>query len=116
MNVKPLVKYFPELHHLPVEQQLALLESAYQASFGPEQKLRIWRNNLVGCGILTAAALLVIVVVGPSLKLPPAATAAIMILGVLPGFFFIQHKRYINELRPQVARLLARQSDVAQTS
>src|SRR5690554_127232 len=112
MNVKPLVKYFPELHQLPPEQQLALLEKAYQASFGPEQKLRIWRNNLIGCGLLTGAALLLIVVIGPLLHLPSEMTAVLMILGILPGFFFVQHKRYINELRPQVNRLLAQQSEV----
>jgi|SRR5690606_2069476 uncharacterized membrane protein len=114
MNVKPLVKYFPELHHLSAEQQRTLLEAAYQDSFGPEQKMRVWRNNLIGGGILTAIALLLIMVVGPLLRLAPAVTATIMMLGVLPAFLFMQHKRFINELRPGVMRLLAQQSEDSQ--
>lgn len=102
MNVKPLLKYFPEIHHLPLEQQLELVSGAHKDSFGPEHKLRIWRNNLISCAILTGLALLLIGGIGPLFKFSAGTTATFMILVVLPGFFFIQHKRYINELRPKV--------------
>jgi hypothetical protein len=114
MNVKPLVKYFPELQHLSPEQQRVLLEAAYQDSFGPDQKMRVWRNNLIGGGVLTVIALVFIMVIGPLLRLAPAVTATIMMLGVLPGFLFMQHKRFINELRPGVMRLLAQQQNTPQ--
>lgn len=107
MNVKPLIKYFPEIHHLPAEDQLALITSAHQACFGPENKLRIWRNNLLSGAVLTGLSLSLIAVLGPLLKLSSSTTAAIMILVVLPGFFFLQHKRYIGELRHKVQQLLA---------
>lgn len=110
MNVKPLTKYFPEIHHLSPEQQLELLTSAHQLSFGADNKLRIWRNNLISCAILVGLALLLILVVGPLLKLSSSITAIVMILVVLPGFFFIQHKRYISELRPRVLELAAQKS------
>lgn len=105
MNVKPLVKYFSEIHHLPQEQQLALVEQAYEECFGPSNKLRIWRNNLIGCALLTGSALVLIMVVGPLLRLPSAVTAIFMMLVVLPTFFIIQHRRYINDLRPKVQEL-----------
>lgn len=110
MNVKPLLKYFPEIHHLPPERQLALVSSAHQAAFGPEQKLRVWRNNLVSCAILIGLALLLISGIGPLFNFSAGVTAIFMILVVLPGFFFIQHKRYINELRPRVLELAAQAS------
>lgn len=115
MNVKPLMKYFPEIHHLSAEAQVTLLEQAYQASFGPKNKLRIWRGNLISCAILTGLAMLLILVVGPLLKLSSAITATIMILVVLPGFFYIQHKRYINELRPKVLELSSQHTNVVST-
>jgi|SRR5690606_5387260 len=108
MNVKPLLKYFPEIHHLPLELQLELVSNAHKSSFGPEHKLRIWRNNLISCAILTGLALLLISGVGPLFNFSAGTTATFMILVVLPGFFFIQHKRYINELRPKVLELAAR--------
>jgi hypothetical protein len=110
MNVKPLMKYFPEIHHLSTEEQVAILEQAYQASFGPDNKLRIWRGNLISCAILTSLAMLLILVIGPLLKFSPAITATLMILIVLPAFFYIQHKRYINELRPKVLELYSRRA------
>lgn len=107
MNVKPLVKYFPELHQLSQEEQLQLLGKAHQLCFGPENKLRIWRSNLTSGALLTALSLLLIAVIGPMLQLSPSVTAFVMILVVLPGFFFLQHKRYIHELRPKVHQVLA---------
>jgi hypothetical protein len=110
MNVKPLIKYFPEIHHLPPEEQLNLVSKAHQFCFGPENKLRIWRSNLASGALLTGLSLLLIAVIGPLLQLSSSATAGVMILIILPGFFFLQHKRYICALRPKVQQLLAEQS------
>lgn len=108
MNVKPLLKYFPEIHHLPPEQQCQLVENAYHACFGPHNKLRIWRNNIISGAVLTGSALLLIMVIGPLLRLSAGVTAGAMLVVVLPGFFYIQHRRYINDLRPKVQELAAR--------
>lgn len=106
MNVKPLLKHFPEIHHLPQEQQLKQLEAAYEAGFGREQKLRVWKSNLQSGAIITATCLLLITVIGPLLRMPPALTATLIIIVVLPVFLVWQHRRFINRLR----ELLATQS------
>lgn len=106
MNVKPLLKYFPEIHHLPQEEQFKLVASAHEAAFGQEHRLRTWRNNLISCALLTGLALLLITVLGPLLALSSSTTATLMILVVLPGFFFIQQRRYISQLRTALAQQL----------
>jgi hypothetical protein len=110
MNVKPLLKYFPEIHHLTPEQQRDLLTRAHQLSFGPQNKFRTWRNNLISCALLTGMALLLIMIIGPLFTLSSSATATAMILIVLPGFFFIQHRRYVTELRVSIRKLIYSQA------
>ena len=107
MNHEPLLKYFPELADLERETQLQILAKAYDQCFGPANKLRIWRNNLIGGLALTAVSLLLILVLGPALKLPSGATAAVVMLVVLPGFFVWQQRNHIQELRPAVNECLA---------
>mgnify|MGYP000992822521 CR=1 FL=1 len=107
MNHEPLLKYFPELADLERETQLQILAKAYDQCFGPANKLRIWRNNLIGGLALTAVSLLLILVLGPALKLPSGATAAVVMLVVLPGFFVWQQRKHIQELRPAVNQCLA---------
>lgn len=112
MNVKPLLKYFPEIHHLPREAQLRLLQSAHDEAFGPHNKLRVWRNNLVGFGVLILACTVVIAVIGPSLNLQPSTTGTALMLIVFPAFLLVQHRRYVATLRPTVRELL-RQADTS---
>lgn len=99
MNIKPLLKHFPEIHHLPQEQQLKIVAAAYEAGFGREQRLSVWKNNLQSGAIITAACLLLITVIGPLLQMPPALTATLIIIVVLPVFLWWQHRRFINRLR-----------------
>ncbi|MGB3610836.1 MAG: hypothetical protein WA987_10715 [Cellvibrio sp.] len=110
MNVKPLLKYFPEIHHLPQESQLRLLQNAHEQAFGAHNKLRIWRSNLVGFGLLVVVCTLIIAVIGPQLHLQRSTTGILLMLIVFPGFMLIQHRRYLATLRPVVKQLLS-QSD-----
>lgn len=103
MNVKPLLKHFPEIHHLPQEQQIKRLQTAHEAGFGHEQKIVIWKSNLLSGALITAACLLLITLIGPRLQMPPALTAALIIVGVLPAFLVWQHRRFIRRLRELLA-------------
>lgn len=106
MNLKPLVKYFPELSELEPDAQLAVLQCAYDRCFGPERKLHVWRTNLLSSLLLTSMALLLILVIGPALKLATSTTALVVMLVLLPGFFFWQQHQHINRLRPAVTECL----------
>lgn len=106
MNVKPLLKYFPEIHHLPADEQLRLLQRAYDQAFGPENKLQIWRKNLVGFALLIAVCGLIIAVAGPMLSLAPSSTGIILMVIIFPLFIVLQQRRYIAQLRPVVHQLL----------
>ncbi|MGM8224996.1 hypothetical protein ACSV5M_00340 [Cellvibrio sp. ARAG 10.3] len=105
MNVKPLLKYFPEIHHLPQDAQLRLLQGAHDEAFGAHNKLRIWRNNLAGFAVLVAACTLVIAVIGPWLDLQASTTGALLMLIVFPVFLWVQQRRYLARLRPIVDQL-----------
>jgi len=106
MNVKPLLKHFPEIHHLPEQEQRTLLETAHQRGFGPDRKLAVWKSNLLSGALITAFSLLLITLIGPALHIPPALTATAMIVLVLPAFLIWQHKRFIAELRIRLRELL----------
>jgi uncharacterized membrane protein YkgB len=105
MNVKPLLKYFPEIHHLPQDTQLRLLQSAHEQAFGAQNKLRIWRNNLMGFVVLILACVVVIAVIGPWLSLQASTTGVLLMLIVFPVFLFVQQRRYLASLRPLVRQL-----------
>lgn len=105
MNVKPLLKYFPEIHHLPQDAQLRLLQSAHEQAFGAQNKLRIWRNNLMGFVVLILACVVLIAVIGPWLSLQASTTGVLLMLIVFPVFLFVQQRRYLASLRPLVRQL-----------
>lgn len=107
MNLKPLLKHFSEIHHLPRTEQEALLQRAYEQGFGADQKLTIWKSNLVSGGVITAIILLLITVIGPLLRMPPALIASLVIVVVLPAFLIAQHRRFIRRLREELQKLLA---------
>lgn len=113
MNVKPLLKYFPEIHHLPQDVQLRLLQSAHDEVFGPHNKLRIWRSNLAGFAVLIVACTLVIAVIGPWLDMQASTTGVLLMLIVFPVFLWVQQRRYLARLRPIVDQL-ARQHRIKQ--
>ena len=110
MNVKPLLKHFPEIHHLPKDSQLRLLQEAHDEAFGSHHKLRIWRSNLFGLGLLVLACVSVIAVIGPWLDLKASTTGVLLMLIIFPLFLWIQQRRYVAVLRPAVQQRLQRSS------
>ena len=105
MNVKPLLKYFPEIHHLAVEQQVALLLQADQITRSPENKLRIWRTNMVGLLALIAITYCVIAFIGPALKLSTSATGISLMVVIFPLFIYLQHRRHIGLLHAALLQI-----------
>lgn len=105
MNVKPLLKHFPEIHHLPVDEQHELIQRATQLVFGPENKLRIWRRNMIGLGLLLLVSATVIFGIGPYFRLAASTTGVITMVVVFPLYIIIQQQRHIAQLRPVVQQL-----------
>ncbi|MDQ2076154.1 hypothetical protein [Marinimicrobium sp. ABcell2] len=106
MNPKPLLKHFPELAHLPQEEQESLLRRADEDATGPEHRLETWRSNLLSLAVVTGLSLALIFWLGPVLNLSRQSTAIFIMVVVLPGFIVIQQRRYIARLKPFVAQRL----------
>src|SRR5690625_1737189 len=102
MNPKPLLKHFPELAHLPRDQQEALLREAHEDATG--QRLETWRSNLFGVVLVSALCLGLIFWVGPALDLSRRNAALIIMLVVFPAASSCQQRRYISSLRTFVAQ------------
>jgi hypothetical protein len=108
MNPKPLLKHFPELAHLPQQEQETLLLRAHEDAAGPEHRLQTWRSNLFSLAVVSALSLGLIFWIGPAVNLSRQTTAIIIMVVVLPGFIFVQQRRYIARLKPFVAQRLKR--------
>ncbi len=89
----------------PAEQQ-TLLTKAYQDAFSAEHKMKNWRNNLVSALLMTGACFLFVLVLRPALGMSQQTSAFILILIALPAYFFIQHRRFIKQLRTSLKKLL----------
>lgn len=109
MNVKPLLKHFPEIHHLPLEEQDQLLQRASKIISGPENKLRIWRSNMIGLGLLLLVSAALISGIGPYFDLAASTTGVITMMVIFPLFMILQQRRYIARLRPAVLQLIRRE-------
>lgn len=106
MNVKPLLKYFPEIHHLSLHDQQTLLEQSDQLTFSPENKIRLWGGNMLGLTGLLILTFLVVAVLGPRLNLAASTTGGLLMLVVFPLFIFLQHRRRIATMRAALNQIL----------
>lgn len=106
MNFKHLAKHFPELAAMPPAEQQALLTQAYQNTFSAEHKMKIWRNNLVSALVMISLCFLFVLVVRPALGMSQQTSAFVLMLVALPAYFFIQHRRFIKQLRTNLQKLL----------
>ena len=106
MNIKHLAKHFPELASLPAAEQQALLAQAYKNTFAAEHKMKMWRNNLVSALIMLSLCFLFVLVLRPALGISQQTSAWILMLIALPAYFYIQHRRFIKQLRVNVQKLL----------
>ncbi|HCS65115.1 MAG TPA: hypothetical protein DIW64_14180 [Cellvibrio sp.] len=89
----------------PAEQQ-ALLTRAYQNAFSAEHKMKNWRNNLISAVIMASLCVLFVLVLRPALGMSQQASAIVLMLVALPAYFFIQHHRFINQMRGSLQKLL----------
>lgn len=89
----------------PAEQQ-ALLTRAYQNAFSAEHKMKNWRNNLISAVIMASLCFLFVLVLRPALGMSQQASAIVLMLVALPAYFFIQHHRFINQMRGSLQKLL----------
>lgn len=89
----------------PAEQQ-ALLARAYQNVFSAEHKMKNWRNNLISAAIMTSLCFLFVLVLRPAFGISQQTSALILMLIALPTYFFIQHRRFIKQLRSSLQKLL----------
>ena len=113
MNLKPLLKHFPEVHHLPLDEQIHVLQQAQKLAAGPDNKLQVWRDNMVALTLLILLCGIVIAVVGPLFNLAASTTAIILMIVIFPLFMLIQHRRQIGYLRPALQKVLAQHQDGA---
>ena len=111
MNLKPLLKHFPELHHLPVDEQIHVLQQAQKLASGPENKLLVWRDNMLALVGLILLCVLVIAVVGPLFNLAASTTAVFLMIVIFPLFILIQTRRQIGYLRPALHKALAQHQE-----
>jgi|SRR5690606_13439604 cation transport ATPase len=106
MNPKRLLKYFPELHALPIEEQCALLNKAYKDAFNPADKMKNWRTNLITAVLMTTACFLVVFFLPKFFAVSAQASAWILMLVVLPTLFIVQQQRFIRQLRVSLKKYL----------
>ncbi len=106
MNPKRLLKYFPELAPLPEIEQHDLLNKAYNDAFGQTNKMKNWRTNLITALIMTGVCFLFTLVLPKVLQISSQTSAWILMLVVLPVFFFVQHRRFIQQLRLSLKKFL----------
>lgn len=106
MNFKHLAKQFPELSGLPPAEQQALLAQAYQNTFSAEHKMKNWRSNLISALIMICLCFLFVLVVRPALGMSQQSSAFVLMLIALPGYFYLQHRRFIKQLRVSLQKLL----------
>jgi len=106
MNFKRLAKHFPELATMPPTEQQALLTTAYQNAFAPEHKMKNWRSNLSSAVLMAVVCFLFVLVLRPALGMSQQTSAIVLMLIVFPAYFFIQHRRFIKQLRSSLQKLL----------
>lgn len=106
MNFKHLAKHFPELAAMEPEKQQALLAQAYQDAFSTEHKMKNWRSNLTSAAIMTGMCFLFVLMVRPALGISQQTSALVLMLVALPAYFFIQHRRFIKQMRLSLQKFL----------
>ncbi|WP_049631557.1 hypothetical protein [Cellvibrio sp. pealriver] len=107
MNFKRLVKHFPELSSFDLPEQQALLAKAYKDAFSEENKMRIWRNNLISALTMAALCFFFVLVVRPALGMSQQTSAILLMVVALPIYFFIQQRVFINRLRASLTKFLS---------
>lgn len=83
-----------------------MLARAYQNTFAAEHKMKVWRNNLINAAVMASLCFLFVLVIRPALGMSQQTSAIVLMLIALPAYFFIQHRRFIKQLRSSLQKLL----------
>jgi len=104
MSPKRLIKYFPELAHLPTEQQEALLLNAQKNIEHNKHKLRALAHNLLRAAILFGGCLLFIWYLRPLLGISHQTAGIMIIVLIIPAYLIIQQRRYLQKIRNELQK------------
>ena len=106
MNVKHLVKHFPEIAALSPSEQEALLKQAHHHAFADEHKLQLWRNNLISAAIMTSLCFFFVLVIRPAVDMSQQTSALLIMVIGIPAYLVFQHRRYIKRIRISLHKIL----------
>ncbi len=106
MNVKKFARYFPEIAHLPLEEQHRLLNKAYQDAFSPDNKMRNWGSNLIIAVSMSALCFLFVLVIRPALGISQQASAILLMVIAFPAYLLFQHQRMLRQVRVSLQKFL----------
>lgn len=104
MSPKRLTKYFPELAHLPAEEQEAVLARAQKNIENNRHTLRVLADNLLRATILFGICLLFIWYLRPALGMSDQTTAIVIMALVIPTYLVIQQRRYLQKIRSELQK------------
>jgi hypothetical protein len=93
------LKFFPELSGLPLPEQQQRLAAAKAIAFGPDTQLRRWRGNIVHYFLMFVLAAGFMALLAPMLGLSQDTAAIVMLVVILPLFFWAQQRRYVALIR-----------------
>ncbi len=106
MNPKKLTRHFPEIAHLPQEEQHQLVIRAYQDAFAPDKKMRIWRSNLIAALLMSSLCFLFVLVLRPALGISQQTSALLLMVIAFPAYLLIQQRRMLRELRTSLKKII----------
>lgn len=106
MNFKKLIRHFPELAHLPVDQQQHLLTRAHQDAFSSDNKMRNWRSNFIAALLMTSLCFLFVLVIRPALGISQQTSAIMLMIIAFPAYLVIQQQRVIKQIRTSLKKFL----------
>ncbi len=99
MKKKSELRFFPELAHLPLNEQQEKLAQAKKLAFGHDAQLLRWRGNIIYFALMFTFSAIFMMEIAPALALTQEISALLMMIVVLPIFFLLQQRRYIQLIR-----------------
>lgn len=104
MSPKRLIKYFPELAHLPTEEQNAVLLRAQKSIESNKHSLRTLADNLLQAAILFGCCWALIWYLRPALGISHQAAGIMIIVLIIPAYLLIQQRRYLQKIRRELQK------------
>lgn len=106
MDTQKLAKHFPEIAHLPPDEQHSLLSKAYADALSPENKLRNMGNNLITIFLLGSLCFLLVLSIRQVLDMSPATSAILLLLIAFPSYLLVQQQRILRQIRISLQKFL----------